>query len=97
MTGEVRDVQLQVALAALVVFDVVDDAASAGFDEANSAPKDAGDEEGIYVCIYVCICVFKLNLTLWWLEGMPQCLKACTSSKKVRGLVERSKMDRGSP
>lgn len=42
MSSEARDAQLQVAVAELVVFDVVDDA-SAGLEAASSAPKDAED------------------------------------------------------
>ena len=46
MTSEARDAQLQVALAELVVFDVVD-CASAGHEASRSAPKDyASENEG---------------------------------------------------
>eukprot|EP00904_Undaria_pinnatifida_P012539 jgi/Undpi1/8415/HiC_scaffold_25.g10883.m1 len=43
MTSEARDAQLQVALAELVVFDVVD-CASAGHEASRSAPKDYASE-----------------------------------------------------
>ena len=46
MTSAARDAQLQVALAELVVFDVVD-CASAGHEARRSAPKDsAAENEG---------------------------------------------------